>query len=284
MCGMDIASLTPECKDRSATEPAVLYASPRHMVDELLGQGCGQEEIVRQVMARRWGAGTWDSLFGTRRRFVTPDEYERVLEAYIETHDPSVVSSGEVGQALEGVGVTHSFECDNLLLLPPDRFVTSTFDIDWKAMETLAAFICHQKLNSSTSLSWQDFQPMLNESRVAVWEARKTFDPYGTARFSTYASRAIKNHLIDYVHREKRNCGIGEITDIDLPDSSRDPALLYDGGYEELLAILRRTPNADLLIQYAMGFDDDELGNPATIRQRRKRTSDRILATIAARN
>jgi len=266
---------------RSAKEAVVNYASVRHMVDELIDQGSGTDEIIEQVLARSWRRGAWDSLFGHSCRLVSLDEYRRVIVAYAER----VGVSGGVGQDIEGVGVERSFERDSLLLRRPKPFVTSTFESDWGETERMAASRCWKWIEASPYLTnAADFEPMMQEARVAVWEARKTFGPYGSARFSTYASAAIKNHLFDYVLREHGQVRPGELMEKDVVDSSADPALLFDGGYDDLMKILRRTPHAELLILHAAGVDDEELGNPSAVRQRRKRASDKILAAIAARN
>ena len=51
-------------------------------------------------------------------------------------------------------------------------------------------------------------QDLFQEGLIALFKAVQTFDPDAKIKFETYASRVIKNRLIDLVRRERESTGV----------------------------------------------------------------------------
>ena len=103
-------------------------------------------------------------------------------------------------------------------------------------------------------------QDLFQEGLIALFKATQTFDPGEKVKFETYASRVIKNRLIDLVRREKESTGM-------LSDQATTGATIEDQwGIIEKSAVIKQILDKGctqiekaIFNSYARGMSYDEI-------------------------
>ena len=67
-----------------------------------------------------------------------------------------------------------------------------------------------------------DEEDLFHEGLVALWKAQKTYQAGKNAKFETYASVVIRNHLVDYIRAEEGWTDLPSVPDVEL-----EPLTLY---------------------------------------------------------
>ncbi len=96
------------------------------------------------------------------------------------------------------------------------------FDRVWNDIHDL---VCKQIFSSLPYLNTKShlYEELLEESRLAVWNSVKLFDPGKNPKFPTYAMQAVRNAILDCIRKEAKS--FKEVSFDKFDSESRDGTL-----------------------------------------------------------